>query len=174
MTQETTTDKQTLANQENAQKSTGPKTPEGKAIARYNALKHGLLSKEVLLHDEDAKDLDMLGKRLRAELAPQTELELVLVDRITANTWRLRRVLQIEREMIDDDRKSSFGGKTLGSSVSYDFANHDTYGKLIRYENSIERGIYKALHELQRIQAARAGEKPPVPVAIDLDISGKE
>jgi hypothetical protein len=56
--------------------------------------------------------------------------------------------------------------------LGYDFANNDTYGKLIRYESSIERGIYKALHELQRIQSARAGEKPPVPIAIDVDVSG--
>ena len=55
--------------------------------------------------------------------------------------------------------------------MSYDFTNYDTYGKLIRYEAAIERGIYKALHELQRIQAARMGEKPPAPVAVDVDIS---
>ena len=49
--------------------------------------------------------------------------------------------------------------------------NYDTYGKLIRYEANIERGIYKALHELQRIQAARAGEKPPAPIVVDVDVS---
>lgn len=44
--------------------------------------------------------------------------------------------------------------------------------RLLRYEAMIERGIYKALHELQRIQAARAGDKPFAPLAIDLDVSG--
>jgi len=161
--------KQTKANQQNAQASTGPKTSEGKAISKYNALKHGLLSKEVLLKDENADDLTTLGKKLRTELAPETELELVLVDRITANTWRLRRVMQIEREMIDEDKNNN---STLGSAFSsYDHTHYDTYGKLIRYEASIERGIYKALHELQRIQAARSGERPPAPIAVDVDIS---
>ena len=42
-----TTEKQVKANRENAKKG-GVKTPEGKAVVRYNALKHGLLSKEVL------------------------------------------------------------------------------------------------------------------------------
>ena len=170
--------KQLEANRENG-KLGGVKTEEGKAVSKYNALKHGLLSREVLLEGEDEKVLIEIGKKLRLELEPQTELELVLVDRITANVWRLRRVMQIEREMMDDDRNDmgfslSGGKKTLGAALSYDFANNDTYGKLIRYESSIERGIYKALHELQRIQAARAGERPPLPVAIDVDISGQE
>jgi hypothetical protein len=44
-----TSDKQTQANRRNAQKSTGPKTPEGKAAVRHNALKHGLLAERVLV-----------------------------------------------------------------------------------------------------------------------------
>lgn len=151
----------------------GVKTDEGKAVSKYNALKHGLLSKEVLLPDEQETDLIGLGKRLRAELAPLTELELVLVDRITANVWRLRRAMVIEREMMEDDCTDKYSDerKTLGEALSYDFANYDTYGKLIRYEASIERGIYKALHELQRIQAARSGETVPLPAAIDVDLA---
>ena len=48
--------KQLVANQKNA-KLGGVKTEEGKAISKYNALKHGLLSKEVLLDGEDEKTL---------------------------------------------------------------------------------------------------------------------
>ena len=167
--------KQLEANRENA-KLGGVKTEEGKAVSKYNALKHGILSKEVLLEGEDEKTLIEVGKKLRAELEPQTELELVLVDRITANVWRLRRVMQIEREMMDDDKNDTLfalsdSKKTLGGAISHDSANADTYGKLVRYETSIERGIYKALHELQRLQAARMGEKPPAPIAVDVDVS---
>jgi len=46
-------DKQVQANRRNALKSTGPRTPEGKAAVRQNALRHGLLSKETLLPGED-------------------------------------------------------------------------------------------------------------------------
>lgn len=166
-----TSEKQISANQENG-KLGGVKTEEGKAVSKYNALKHGILSKEVLLKSEDEKALIEMGKTLRAELEPQSELELVLVDRITANVWRLKRVMQMEREMMADSQKSSFGDgvPTLGQTLThYDIAHNDVYGKLIRYETSIERGIYKALHELQRVQAARNGEKPPLPIAIDLE-----
>ena len=45
---------------------------------------------------------------------------------------------------------------------------------IVRYEIAIERSIYKALHELQRLQAARQGEKVPVPLAIDVDVSKTE
>jgi len=167
--------KQLKANRKNA-KLGGVKTPEGKAVSKYNAMKHGILSKEVTLPgEEDALLIDM-GKTLRKELAPQSEIEHILVDRIIANSWRLKRVLRIEREMMENDRTSeSWNGekriKTLGEALHYNFVNKDTYGKLIRYETSIERGIYKALHELQRIQSARNGESPTVPMAIDIDIS---
>jgi len=168
-------EKQLEANRENA-KLGGVKTEEGKAISRYNAIKHGLLSKEVLLGDEDETVLVEIGKKLRSELQPQSELELVLVDRITANVWRLKRVMQIEREMIEADKNDTYNSKkSIGKGfTSYNTVHYDTYGKLIRYETSIERGIYKALHELQRLQADRNGEKVPLPVAIDLDISKEE
>jgi hypothetical protein len=141
-------------------------------VSRYNALKHGILSQEVLLDSEDEKSLIELGRRLRTELKPETELELLLVDRIIANTWRLKRALKGETEMIKHDIDDVFGtDKNFGSALSSNFANYDSYGKFVRYEASLERGIYKALHELQRIQAARAGEKPLIPIAIDVDIS---
>ncbi|MEI7741273.1 MAG: hypothetical protein WCJ29_02095 [bacterium] len=170
--------KQLEANRENAKKG-GVKSAEGKAVSRYNAMKHGLLSKEVLLQDEDEADLVSLGKELRSELSPASEMELMLVDRITANVWRLRRAMRMEREMIEDDMKPSpyseiQKNKTLGQAMSYDFSNSDTYGKLIRYESSIERGIYKALHELQRLQAMRNGENVPPLVAVDVAWSGDQ
>ena len=48
--------KQLEANRENA-KLGGVKTEEGKAVSKYNAIKHGLLSEEVLLDGEDEKKL---------------------------------------------------------------------------------------------------------------------
>ena len=84
-----TSDKQARANRQNALKSTGPKTPEGKDAVRLNALKHGLLSQEILLPGEDEGALRELGERLRAELQPVGELENLLVDRIIASYWRL-------------------------------------------------------------------------------------
>src|SRR5215210_8171116 len=94
-----TSDKKTQANRQNALKSTGPKTPEGKAAVRRNALKHGLLSQEILLPGEDEEALRDLGEHLRNELQPAGELENLLVDRIIASYWRLRRVGRVEADI---------------------------------------------------------------------------
>jgi len=87
-----TSEKQIEANRRNALKSTGPKTPQGKAAVRNKAIKHGLLSQEVLLPNEDGAALRELGERLRDELQPVGDLENLLVDRIIAAHWRLRRL----------------------------------------------------------------------------------
>jgi hypothetical protein len=91
-----TSERKKEANRQNAQKSTGPRTSEGKAAVRLNALRHGLLSQEVLLPGEDGEAFQELGESLRAELQPVGELENLLVDRIIAAYWRLRRLGRVE------------------------------------------------------------------------------
>lgn len=164
---EETSQKQIEANRENG-KLGGVKTEEGKAVSKNNAIKHGILSQEIVLKDENEKTLIEFGKKLRTELKPETEFELLLVDRIIANTWRLKRALKGEKEMIEHDMKNE---DNFGAALSYDFANYDSYGKFTRYETTLERGIYRALHELQRLQAIRSGEKLPAPMVVDIDIN---
>src|ERR671912_1238239 len=91
-----TSEKKAEANRRNALKSTGPKTPEGKAAVRLNALRHGLRSEEILLPGEDEEALRELDEYLRGELQPVGELENLLVDRIVAAYWRLRRLGRVE------------------------------------------------------------------------------
>jgi len=61
---------------------------------------------------------------------------------------------------------------TLGRTFARDADSANAFSKLSRYETTIERGIYKALHELERRQAARLGGSVPPPVAVDVDVSG--
>jgi len=44
--------------------------------------------------------------------------------------------------------------------------------RIQRYETSKERQMYRALHELQRLQAARQSAMALAPVAIDVDVQG--
>jgi hypothetical protein len=92
--------KQLTANQNNAQKSTGPKTPEGRAISKMNAFKHGILSKEVLVRGfkikESNRELSALHERFWQELNPVGPMEEMLVDQIVTTHWRLRRALKAE------------------------------------------------------------------------------
>lgn len=168
-------EKQLEANRQNA-KLGGVKTNEGKNICRYNALKHGLLCESLLLKDEKENELLELEKKIRTDLKPANEIEQLFVDRITSNIWRLKRAIRIESEMIEDSKKEflSEKEKTLGEAFSSYFVNNDLYGKFTRYEISIEKGIYKALHELQRLQAQRSGKNIPLPVVVDVEISKEE
>jgi hypothetical protein len=209
------------ANRRNASKSTGPKTPEGKAAVRLNAVRHGLLSTEVLLPGEDGEALRGLGERLGAELQPVGELENLLVGRVVAAVWRLRRLGRVEagifawerleeqaeraeREAkeyeagdtewlietlnttISDEKKHEEAlskarqmrkeqedeTATLGRTFARDADRANAFSKLSRYETAIERQLYKALHELERRQAARLGGSVPPPQVVDVDVSG--
>jgi hypothetical protein len=88
------------ANRRNAKRSTGPKTPAGKAAVRYNALKHGLLAKEVVVTasdcPEDRVEFDRLHCALVDDLQPIGVLEQMLVEKIAVACWRLRRVVRVE------------------------------------------------------------------------------
>ncbi len=155
-----------------------PDTSEGGSVSKYNALKHGLLSKKVLLKGESRKNLISFRKNIIEELNPQTETEHLLCDRIIANSWRLRRVLEIEGEMIERQRIPYLNSymsleypKKRKKETMENITISEEMEKLRKYEGSIERSIYKSLHELQRIQSARRGERPPAPVAIDVDVT---
>ncbi len=88
------------ANRSNALRSTGPKSPEGKGKVRWNALKHGLLSSEVVIPVGEGKErrgkLARLLAHLREDLRPQGTLEEMLVEKIAVGYWRLRRLLRCE------------------------------------------------------------------------------
>ena len=84
------------ANRRNAEKSTGPKTPQGKLIVSKNAVKHGLLSRSGLLLGEDSEAFKQLYDALFLEFAPESAVEVSLVERIIWTIWRLQRVPRIE------------------------------------------------------------------------------
>lgn len=94
------TENQLAANRANAQRSTGPRTPQGKAVARYNAITHGILAHavlpEALLPYEAQADFDRLLHNLVDEWAPATTLEQLLVEQIAVAYWRLARLYRAE------------------------------------------------------------------------------
>ncbi|OWK41020.1 hypothetical protein [Fimbriiglobus ruber] len=89
-------DKRRTANRRNAEKSTGPKTPAGRAKVAGNALAHGLDSARPVLPGESAAAWDQHRVGVVTSLAPVGELEVALADRVAACLWRLRRVVAYE------------------------------------------------------------------------------
>ena len=88
------------ANRRNSRKSTGPRTAEGRAASRMNAVKHGILSSEVVVRglriQEHEEEFAALRERYWESLAPVGPAEEMLVDRIVTAQWRLRRALMAE------------------------------------------------------------------------------
>lgn len=163
------TAKQIAANRKNASLSTGPVTESGKAIVAKNAVRHGILSREVLLRGEDEATLNDFARRVCAELRPVGEIEALLADRIIASTWRSRRLVKVEVEIFRREMDDMFGERgDVGLAFIRDGNGADAFSKLSRYEAAIERGMYRALHELQRMQAERAGQNVPLPVVVEV------
>ncbi len=83
-------------NRRNAQKSTGPRTPEGKNRSRFNAVKHGMTARTLVLPGEDP---DALQERLDSwigNLQPQNDVEQFLVEQAVQSSWKLDRADRAE------------------------------------------------------------------------------
>lgn len=88
-----------IANRRNAKKSTGPRSPRGKAHSSRNALKHGLFARprmEFALLGEDASQYEELKTALSAEYKPLGVLEELEVEQILECWWNLRRAKRYE------------------------------------------------------------------------------
>ena len=102
-----------------------------------------------------------------------------MVTRITSCAWRLQRVWRLESGVITFRTIEARAVLTeahaerdpLAAGLIRDATGADALSKLSRYECSLERGLYRALHELQRLQAARSGRDVAPPVAIDVSVS---
>ena len=97
---------QLVANQNNAKKSTGPVTVQGKQTVANNALKHGVFSKSLILSDEDPAEYKSLLNQLLQELHPSGLLEQTLVERIALTLWRQRRLVRAETANIESNRSA--------------------------------------------------------------------
>ena len=93
-------EKQIIANRQNALKSTGPSTSAGKQLAARNSLKHGLLAEEVVIDQgegaEDKQQFNALLTDLVTQFSPAGPLEEILIEKIAACYWRMRRANRYE------------------------------------------------------------------------------
>jgi hypothetical protein len=146
------TNAQILANRNNAQLSSGPRTPEGKAVAARNSLQHGLASASVLvLPHEDQAEFDSLTQRLTAEFRPKGEHETFLVRQMIKARWNLARIerleqLAFEQILTEPDGDSDPDARILAALSGSGSGN--PLDKLARYQAAAERSYYKAHREL--------------------------
>src|SRR5438132_6773894 len=91
-------EKQIEANRRNAQLSTGPVTPEGKAVVSQNAFQHGLRSSKVIWAGEEETLLNAIRDGLIAEWQPQTHTEWFFIERMALATLKLNCLEELEAE----------------------------------------------------------------------------
>jgi hypothetical protein len=148
------TEKQIKANRLNGQLG-GVKTLEGKAVSSCNAVTHGFFSQKLIMPGEDPSLLDTLREKYLNELHPEGEMEVLLVERIISSAWRLKRLVDFERERHERLTHPKPFGNFIPVAQDYgDFEWQD----LMRFENSLVRGIYQAMHELERLPRNRRGK----------------
>jgi len=85
-----------IANLNNAQHSTGPRTEEGKAASSLNSLKHGLTAKTVVLPGEDPAEYHSSSTGMRQDLHPLNTFETAMVTELIDLQWRLQRAARVE------------------------------------------------------------------------------
>ena len=95
-----TTEKQIIANQQNAKHSTGPKTESGKRRSRRNAIRQGLTAETVIDILEDPADYKAFERTIKSDYSPQTAIEGQLVTRLASLLWRLRRAVIVESGLL--------------------------------------------------------------------------
>jgi hypothetical protein len=141
---------QIAANCINAQRSTGPRTEEGKSAVSRNSLSHGLSARQfTLLPHEDPAEYAALLEALAADHNPQGATQLFLVKEMAQAQWKLQRIAAIEAELLTSE-------DSLSNWFKEDCSKDEVLLKLSRYEASARRAWYKALGELRKIRSEEA------------------
>jgi hypothetical protein len=134
------TDAQINANRLNAQKSTGPRSPEGKSASRLNALKSGIDARSQILPGEDPEELEALTASFVAHFHPTDPNQQSLVDALIDAEWTQRRLRLIEAQLW----------------TTYSFADaFDPFIRIQRRIDSTNRLYLRTLKALQDLQAAQ-------------------
>ena len=180
-----------LANRLNCQKSTGPRTIEGKAAVSQNAVKHGLLAERDVINSENQADFDLYRQQLLDELSPVSPMESMLAERIVTLSWRLKRAGRFQNQAIDvlnfnqtndplkkltqslfrnfadkspNNANKSNGELALGRLAVKDFSDARVLEHLLMYERRLENSLYKTILEFQRLNIVKKLERSGNPL----------
>jgi hypothetical protein len=129
---------QITANRLNAQHSTGPRTPEGKARSAANSLKAGYHSSTLVIPDEMRAEFDEYRRALLKMTAPANVIEEDHFRRLLLHGWNLRRVQDAETQALLDG------------------ADDPRLALLAKYRRDLERSYGRTLRDLRALQSERA------------------
>ena len=135
------------ANRLNALRSTGPRTDEGKAASRFNALKYGIEARSLVLPGEDPAALEALALDYHRQFNPAGPLEDYLVWTIVQADWNRRRYTRVEAQILQ------------AQPATLDAFTCPAARQVFRRLAAEERSLFRALKELRRVQCDRSAEE---------------
>src|SRR5450756_348753 len=149
------------ANRRNSEKSTGPTSVTGKAVASMNALKTGIHAKSLVLPSEKLADVEQLIDEYYQSHRPASPEARAFVDDLIRCEWTLRRLDTAESQMWQyqsDDRFRDPQKYPLGYAAS---CNPGTFTKLQYRVDTTRRARDRALLALEKLKAEVAPAPDP-------------
>ena len=151
-----------LRNQQNAQHSTGPVTPEGKQRSRMNAFKHNLTGNNLILQQHELQAYTELTAKMLADLKPESEPERQIAQKIIDLDFRLNRITAIENNMLNFDlmqhervNQSDDRTEVMLAQTRAWKADAHSFDLLGRYEGRLSKQLLQYQKELERLQTLR-------------------
>ena len=150
-------------NRENARRSTGPRTPDGKKRASLNAMRHGLTGQTIVSPGQDLSAYLLFTGRFHDDLLPKGAIGTQLVQTIADNSWRLNRARVYENNLLTIGFNEQSGGigvedpeidRALATAKAYRDQAQSLDG-MSRQEERVSRQSDRALKQLGEIQATR-------------------
>jgi hypothetical protein len=140
---------QITANRANAQKSTGPRSVEGKSASRFNALKHGIDAESIVIPGEDPADYDTLAEAYDQDFRPATPSEFFHVETMLRAIWMKRRLERVEADLFRTVLAES-NGASLAAALLADSPAAKLLTRTQRQIAAFERTWHRANNELRR------------------------
>jgi hypothetical protein len=151
------------ANRANAQKSTGPRTPEGKRRSALNATRHGILSQVLHLPEEELEAYTEFTTAYVTSLAPSGQTETELARACADLQFRLHRLSAAEHNLFafgheeygnrwDPGHPESHAAMTFVETLR---CSKDPLATLSLYEQRLSRRFLQTLNKLHQMQKER-------------------
>jgi hypothetical protein len=137
------TEKQIAANRRNALKSTGPRTPRGKAFTRLNALRHGLRAAAGTPLGENLKELIQIRNQFMRSCPHQTAEQVRLLEQMATAHWLWLHWLSTETRVLGE-----VSSKPPASQIAI-------LDRLSQRQARYERSFTKAYRQYQRSRRLR-------------------
>ena len=135
------------ANRANSQRSTGPRTEDGKRASAANATREGLTSARHIVRPGEEAHYEAMRANLTKELEPEGEFQTQCFEVIVHAAWNIQRCIVLEGEL----QLQAFEKGSLDAMLDDEIAVK--LDRLYRYKKMHENSQRKAVAQLGRLQS---------------------